>query len=157
MDEVSDPCPRWDPLLVAVILCTLFVACAVVAVALQLLAMAPAGSATSEAVAQPVREPAGTRLQVAGAVRAEAPSDVSTTFTLADLAAGDVTAARFNAFWDAEVERLRSAPCPPPTAPGATAVTAVVGATPPAHLGDDWTNHAPRMQAELDGLRERCA
>lgn len=135
-------------------------------VVLSLLAVVAAGGAVVQAVtavpvtASPVALPEGHRsahsrtVQVAGdAATVDSPTG---SFTLAELEAGAVSAARFTAFWDAALERLRTAPCPGPTAPGATVVVATVGATPPAHLGDDYPDYAPLLAAARAEAAAAC-
>lgn len=68
-----------------------------------------------------------------------------TSFTLGELDTGEVSAERFTAFWDAVLEDIRTAPCAPTSAPGATVVRVDLGATPPAHLGDDYPDYAPLL------------
>lgn len=78
-------------------------------------------------------------------------------FTLRELHDGDVSLARFAAFWEAELERIRSAPCPGRTAPGSTVVGITVAATPPPHLGEEYPDYAPRIAAARTEATAACA
>lgn len=82
------------------------------------------------------------------------------TFTIGELAAGEVTRARFDAFWGATVARIAAGPCPPPATAGAgsTVVVFAVGATPPADLlAAGWTDWAPRLDATRAAQAAECA
>lgn len=78
------------------------------------------------------------------------------TFTLADLAAGRVSAETFNGYWEPLVVAARQAPCPTPTA-GGTVVTLHLGATPPAELGAAYVDWAPLLEEASKARLEECA
>lgn len=120
--------------------------------------MRPAGVGQAVATsAHATPEPTGAVQSAGGAVAADVDVDVEpTTFTLAELHRGEVSAIRFAAFWDAELERIRTAPCPAPTAPGSTVVVASVGATPPPHL-DEYTDYAPLLAEARAEAAAACA
>lgn len=130
----------------AAAVCTLLAICTVVAVGFHLGADTGAGHAAGPPATDGAVHVAGTARPASG-----------TGFTLGELAAGSVSPERFDAFWDAEVQRHHEASCPVRGGPGATVVTAVVGATPPPHLGEAYVDHAPRVEAAIAALRERCA
>lgn len=93
---------------------------------------------------------AGTEVQPA-----QQPTD--DTFTLGELLQGEVSAERFNAFWDARLAEIEGAPCPDRVgAPGSTAVRMFVGATPPAHLDGGYTDWSPLLQDAYGRLDDRC-
>lgn len=97
--------------------------------------------------------PQTTTVHAAGAAPAAEATDGEATaddaepagFTIGELADGEVSAERFTAFWDGALERIRTAPCAAPSAPGTTVVVADVGATPPSHLGDAYPDYAPLL------------
>lgn len=99
--------------------------------------------------------PAGGALRTAGGTAGVDAEPV--TFTLRELHDGEVSLARFSAFWDAELERIRQAPCPGPTAPGTTVVVATVGATPPPHLAAEYPDYAPLLAAARTEAAAACA
>ncbi len=78
-------------------------------------------------------------------------------FTLVELADGEVTAERFNAFWRAEVERIETAPCPAARPGSATLVVVTLGATPPPELGPDYVDWAPVLAAARDAAATACS
>lgn len=79
-----------------------------------------------------------------------------TSFTLADVAEGRVPAEDFNAFWDEVLAGIADSECVV-SAPGTTVVTLTIGATPPEHLGDAYTDYAPLIEAARAEVAERCA
>lgn len=84
-----------------------------------------------------------------------APAD-GDAFTLQELEEGQVSAARFNAFWAAEVARIDAAPCPAPSGAGVTRVVLSVGATAPPHLGPDYEDWAPVLTVARERAASAC-
>lgn len=93
----------------------------------------------------------------ASTAEAGAPDAEPVGFTVGELHDGEVSPARFAAFWDAEVERIRTGACPGPTAGGTTVVVATLGATPPPHLGHEYPDYAPVLAAARAEAAAACA
>lgn len=128
----------------------LLVAALVVATAVAVLAVGLPGPA-----APPAFDAGGVTMAATAAETSVTP-DEPVSFTLAELAAGAVSVARFTAFWDAELARIAAAPCPDSVASGSTVVTLAVGATPPADLGPDYPDYAPLLDAARAAAAARC-
>ena len=132
------------------------------AAVLQALSLQPDAAPSGQPPAAAPRTPGVTgpdgQIRVAG--EAAAVEADPSPFTIGELHDGEVAAGRFTAFWDAEVERIRTASCPTPsaaTAAGSTRVVVTVGATPPAHLGDAYPDYAPLLDAARAAAAVRCA
>ncbi|MBW3621755.1 MAG: hypothetical protein KY461_16040 [Actinobacteria bacterium] len=112
-------------------------------------AAARIADAATDAATDATTDAATTDLTVASTDAApltDAPGSAQDTFTLGDLAAGRVPQDVQDRFWQAQLDAIRSAPCPVGT--GGTAVTLYLGAD------EAWT---ARLRAASEAHAAACA